>query len=101
MLHYSEYNTSALLLISLSEEPRDAARNVDDRIKRERDGGEQEEWRERQNEEGKGQRGRMSHVSLVLTFLSVSPGNEYPDKNVPNWWWSETGGGGGGLFDVH
>ena len=32
----------------------------------------------------KAREGRISHVSLVLTFLSVSPGNEYPDINVPN-----------------
>lgn len=40
--------------------------------------GEQEEWREWWNEKRKGQGGRISHVSIVLTFLSASSGNEYP-----------------------
>lgn len=31
----------------------------------------------------KAREARISHFSLVLTFLSVSPGNEYPDINVP------------------
>lgn len=35
---------------------------------------EEEEWMERLNAMRKGQGGRINHVSLVLTFLSVSPG---------------------------
>lgn len=115
VLHYSEYSTSASHLACsayTAEAPRnrqDAPHNIDDRIKRESDRVAENEWGSKggkrmeggdRTRRGKGQGGRISHVSLVLTFLSVSPGNEYPDINVPNWWWSGTGGGGG-LFDVH